>query len=250
MPDDVLLETRDLSKRFRSFEAVRHVSFILRRGESVGLVGESGCGKSTLALLLIRLLRPSSGRIFLRGKDVWTMRGESLRIFQSSVQIVFQNPNSSLNPFFSIGESIAEPLIIHHRSSGKDLEKKVDAVLGEVGLEPGWRHRLPETLSGGQCQRVGIARALALEPELLICDEPTSSLDVMAQAQILQLLNQLQSRRGLAILFISHNLAVVSALADRILVMDGGQIVEEGRNPEFFHHPVSPAAQVLVKAAL
>ena len=246
----MMFEVDHVSKYFSGHPAVKEVSFSIESGESVGLVGESGCGKSTLALMLCRLLKPSSGKILWEGQEIWSLRGPEGRHFRSSVQIVFQNATASLNPFFSIGEIIAEPLVIHHRARGMELQKKVSSLLEEVGLEPHWHVRLPETLSGGQRQRVAIARALALEPKLILCDEPTSSLDVTIQSQILQLLNQLQSSRKLSLLFISHNLAVVGAIADRILVMDEGRIVEEGTNPDFFHHPHSGPAQRLVKAAL
>lgn len=260
VPGDPLLETIDLRKRFslRSgaftpqgwLEAVRGVSIKIRAGESVCLVGESGCGKTTLARLLCRLDLPTHGFIRYRGENLQELRGKQLRRFRRSVQLIFQDPMASLNPLMRIGQIVAEPLIIHRLAQGKDLEERVGTLLGEVGLDPSLASRFPQSLSGGQRQRVGIARALSMNPELLICDEPVSSLDLSVQAQILKLLTDLQAKRGLSLFFISHNLAVVSALADRILVMREGQILEEGTNPELFRSPRNPYTQTLVNLAM
>jgi len=258
---DILLEVENLSKRFPLrtgpfgpvqgwVQAVQDVSLTLKKGESVGLVGESGCGKSTLARLLCRLLKPTHGSIRYRGQSVEDLKAESLKAFRRSVQLIFQAPMASLNPLQRIGETVAEPLVIHRIARGEKLRERVRALFEEVGLDPAWEGRLPHTLSGGQRQRVGIARALSLNPELLICDEPVSSLDLSVQAQILKLLADLQTKRGLTLLFISHNLSTVSAIADRILVMRAGEIVEEALNPELFTSPRHPYSQTLVKLAL
>lgn len=258
---ETLLEARDLTKSFPlkghlfgrgagSVEAVKNLNLTLRRGESVGLVGESGCGKSTLARLLCRLIRPTSGSILYKGLPLESLRGQSLKQFRRSVQIIFQDPAASLNPLMRVGEILAEPMAIHGIAKGRELERRVQTLLQEVGLDPTWVNRFPRTLSGGQGQRVGIARALSLNPQLLICDEPVSSLDLSIQAQILKLLTELQAKRGLTLLFISHNLATISAISDRILVMRSGQILEEGPNPKLFKAPQHPYTRQLVNLAL
>ena len=257
---EILLEAQGLTKRYplRSHplasaqswvEAVRGVHLSLRAGECVGLVGESGCGKSTLARLLCGLIPPTSGVVLYRHRPLSELRAESSKEFHKSVQIVFQDSAASLNPLMRIGQIIAEPLRIHHLANGEGLRQKLTSLLGEVGIDPSWVNRFPSTLSGGQRQRVGIARALALSPKILICDEPVSSLDLSVQAQILGLLADLQARRNLGLLFISHNLSVVGALADRILVMRAGQVIEEGLNPELFQHPKQPYTRLLVDLA-
>ena len=257
---DLLLEAKDLAKRFplRSgffnaagwLEAVREVHLTIQAGESVGLVGESGCGKTTLAKILCRLEPPTRGSVRYRGEEIRTLRGQKLLRFRRKVQLIFQDPMSSLDPLMRIGQIVAEPLVIHRLAKGQHLLHRVHTLLAEVGLDPSWKNRFPHTLSGGQRQRVGIARALGLDPELLICDEPVSSLDLSVQSQILKLLTDLQAKRGLSLLFISHNLAVVSALADRILVMREGRIVEEGTNPHLFENPRDPYTRTLVNLAL
>ncbi len=256
-----LLEAENLSKRFPLrdrplgrtggwIEAVQQVSLTLRAGETVGLVGESGCGKSTLAHLLCWLLTPSSGLLRFQKQPLETLRGRSLLEFRRSVQMIFQDPMASLDPLMRIGSIVAEPLQIHRIVRGRELDQRVRSLLQEVGLDPAWAGRFPASLSGGQRQRVGIARALSLEPRILICDEPVSSLDLSVQAQILKLLSDLKAQRGLTLLFISHNLATVSAVADRILVMREGRIVEEGSNPDLFQNPQHPYTRLLVNLAL
>ena len=256
----MILEAKNLMKRYplrshplastRSWvEAVKEVHLSLRPGECVGLVGESGCGKSTLARLLCGLTAPTSGVVLYRGRPLSELRAESSREFHRSVQIVFQDSTASLNPLMRIGQIIAEPFRIHRLANGEQLRQKVSSLLSEVGIDSSWVNRFPGTLSGGQRQRVGIARALALNPKILICDEPVSSLDLSVQAQILGLLQGLQEKRGLGLLFISHNLSVIGALADRILVMQAGQIIEEGINPELFQHPKQPYTRLLVDLA-
>ena len=256
-----LLEARDLTKRFPfqshpfashsgSIEAVSHINLSLREGESVGLVGESGCGKSTLARLLVGLLRPTSGFCLYRGRPIDSLRHQEQRAFRRSVQLIFQDPMASLDPLMRIGQAVAEPILIHRLATGREAQEKVRTLFQEVGLDPTWVNRYPQSLSGGQRQRVGIARALSLHPKLLICDEAVSSLDLSVQAQILRLLIDLQARRRLALLFISHNLATVSAISDRVLVMRQGRIVEEGQNPRLFQAPQNPYTRALVNLAL
>ena len=206
--------------------AVRNVSFVLERGETLGLVGESGCGKSSLARGVLQLLRPSSGSVRFQGTELTTLRGAALREMRQHMQLVSQDPLGSLNGRLTVRQIIQEPLQIHRRGSGEVLDERVSSLLEMVGLDPDHRDRHPHMLSGGQRQRVGIARALALEPELLVCDEPVSALDVSVQAQILNLLADLRKRLGLTCLFISHDLAVVRHIADRIAVMKAGEIVE------------------------
>lgn len=234
----VLLEAENLSKQYplrsgsifskgKTIDAVKGVSFTLKAGESVGLVGESGCGKSTLARLLAKLELPTAGQIRHEGKPLENLRGDSLQRFRRSVQLIFQDPVGSLNPRMRIGETIAEPLVIHRLARGRELIKRTELLLQEVGLDPAWKNRLPHTLSGGQRQRVGIARALSLDPELLICDEPVSLLDLSVQAQVLKLFWDLKGKRNLTLFFISHNRRIVSALCDRILAMQLGRLVGE-----------------------
>lgn len=254
-----LLQAKDLSKRYplrahplaptrRWIHAVEGVNLALHRGESVGLVGESGCGKSTLARLLCCLIPPSTGQLLFRGRPLG--RSVLKRSFRKAVQIIFQDPMASLNPLIRVGPSIAEPLRIHQRLTGPKLKRRVASLLEEVGLDPSYATRFPQALSGGQRQRVGLARALSVSPELLICDEPVSSLDLSVQAQILKLLTELQRKRNLTLLLISHNLATISAMADRILVMRSGRVVEEGGNPALFRAPQHPYTRRLVELAL
>ena len=230
-------------------QAVSGVSLALQAGESVGLVGESGCGKSTLSRLLCGLIPPDEGEILFEGQPLLKLNSRDWKRFRQSVQLIFQDPMASLNPLMRIGDAIAEPLKIHGLASGSSLDQEVASKLEEVGLDPAWAHRRPSQLSGGQRQRVGIARALSLKPQVLICDEPVSSLDLSVQSQILKLLTELRQKRGLTLLFISHSLRTVGALADRMLVMHSGQIVEEGTNPELFRSPQHAYTQVLVKLA-
>ena len=257
----MLLEAQAVAKRYALrphplappcgwVEALRQVDLAIREGECVGLVGESGCGKSTLARILCGLAAPDTGRILFRGQSLSRLRGPGWREYRRSVQMVFQDPAASLDPLQRIGATVAEPLAAHRIARRADLRQKVSVLLSEVGLDPAWAVRFPSSLSGGQRQRVGIARALAPNPDLLICDEPVSSLDLSVQAQILNLLLELRTKRGMALLFISHNLVTVGAIADRIVVMKSGAVVEEGPNPGIFHEPREPYTRQLVKLAL
>src|SRR6266487_865664 len=233
----------------QTVHAVSGVSFDILPGETLGLVGESGCGKSTLGRAVLQLVRPTSGRVLFEGEDLTQMRGEPLRLLRRRLQLIFQDPIASLNPRRRIGDIVAEPLIIAGVSNKAERERRVREVLGAVGLDPDLTMgRLPHEFSGGQCQRISIARALVLEPQLLICDEPVSALDVLIRAQILNLLEAMKARYGLTLLFIAHDLAVVKAVSDRIAVMYLGKIVEIGATQALFRAPAHPYTSVLLQS--
>ena len=260
MPIAPLLEVENLAKHFESrsglilgntvglVRAVDGIAFHLVPGETLALVGESGCGKSTTARLVLRLIEPTAGNIRFEGNDITRLTGAPLRRLRRRMQIVFQDPFASLNPRMRVGEILEEPLIVHTIGDRSARHARVQELLALVGLAPYHAERYPHEFSGGQRQRIGIARALAVEPALVVCDEPVSALDVSIQAQVVNLLKDLQTRLGLAYLFIAHDLAVVKHMADRIAVMYLGQIVESAPKDALFSDPRHPYTRTLLAA--
>ena len=224
------------------------MSFSIRQGETLGIVGESGCGKSTLGNTIIRLLKPTEGQVLFEGQDLAKLSRKELIKYRKDIQMIFQDPYSSLNPRMRVEEIIAEPLKTHHIASGKELHEKVLELMHNVGLDESYASRFPHEFSGGQRQRIGIARALALQPKLVICDEPVSALDVSIQAQILNLLKELQRTYGLTYIFIAHGLPTVKHISDRIAVMYLGQIVELADKESLFAQPMHPYTEGLLEA--
>ena len=256
---DTLLSVRELTKVFPGratlfghtgdgVRAVDHVSFDLTRGETLGIVGESGCGKTTLGRSLLRLIEPTSGAVTFDGVDVLALGRHPLRALRRRMQIVFQDPFSSLNPRLTVGEAVKEGVLIHRLATGRAADERVRALFEEVGLDPDAASRYPHEFSGGQRQRIGIARALAVEPSFIVCDEPVSALDVSVQAQVINLLQDLQRDRGLTYLFIAHDLSVVEHIADRVAVMYLGKIVELGAAAAVYRNPTMPYTQALLSA--
>jgi oligopeptide/dipeptide ABC transporter ATP-binding protein len=254
-----LLEVDNLGRQFvarrsivgrptATVTAVERVSFSLQAGETLAIVGESGCGKSTLGRLVLRLIDPTTGRIRFAGRDVTALREHELRHLRRSAQLIFQDPYASLNPRLTVGQTLAEPLVLHDVVPPSRRAARVNELLRFVGLEPEVTRRYPHEFSGGQRQRVAIARALAVEPKLIVCDEPVSALDVSIRAQVLNLLRDLQRRFGITYIFISHDLAVVKHIADRIAVMHLGRIVEISPNQALFANPGHPYTRALLSA--
>ena len=254
-----LLEVRNLTKYFPikkgvlsrtvgEVRAVDGVSFAIEKGKTLGLVGESGCGKTTVGRSLLRLVEPTSGEVIVNGKDLLAMDKEELRKMRASLQIIFQDPFSSLDPRMSVGEIIAEPIRNHLQSSRSEIRDRVAYLMDQVGLHADQMNRYPHEFSGGQRQRIGIARALALNPLLIVCDEPVSALDVSIQAQVMNLLAQLQEQMDLSYLFIAHDLSVVEHISDRVAVMYLGRIVELASDQDLYENPLHPYTQALLSA--
>ena len=252
--DGPLLEIENLTKHFRirggagSVQAVNGVSLHLKRGETLGIVGESGCGKSTLARLILRLIEPTAGAVRFAGEDLMALPLSELRPRRRDMQLIFQDPYASLDPRLTVGAIVGEPLAIHGVGSRKERRERVAELLKTVGLDADATTRYPHEFSGGQRQRIGIARAIALEPKLIIADEPVSALDVSIQSQILELLLDLKSRLSLSYIFISHDLAVVEHVSDRVAVMYLGRIVETTDTESLYRQPAHPYTEALISA--
>ncbi len=255
---DTILEVKNLKKYFKTnkgnVHAVDNVSFTLERGKTLGIVGESGCGKSTTGRTILRLIEPTSGEVYFDGKDICKVSNKEMTKLRKDMQIIFQDPFSSLDPRMTVSQLIAEPLKYHKiiEASGKELEQKTEEMVLDLMRTVGLAERLynayPHELDGGRRQRIGIARALILQPKLIVCDEPVSALDVSIQAQILNLLQELQKERGLTYIFITHNLSVVNHIADEIAVMYLGSIVEKAPVEELFQNPLHPYTKALLSA--
>lgn len=247
-----LIEVKNISKEFsigkKNFSALSDISFVIHKGETLGLVGESGCGKSTTGRCLLRLEEPSAGKVLYAGKDICAFDRKALHCFRRNAQIIFQDPYSSLNPRMSAADIIAEPLRIHKILPEKEITPYLKELLDLVGLSSSALGRFPHEFSGGQRQRLGIARALALKPEFIVCDEPISALDVSVQAQIVNLLKSLQRQLGLTYLFIAHDLSIVKYISDRVAVMYMGSIVEMAPADELYRNPQHPYTQALLSS--
>lgn len=236
-------------RRRRELRAVDGVSFDLARGEALGIVGESGCGKSTLARAVLGLLTPNAGRVLWLGRNLHKMEPQELREQRKALQIVFQDPLACLNPRLTVGEIIAEPLKVFYPHMARvQVQERVRGMLKMVGLLPNQINRYPHEFSGGQCQRIGIARALVLNPKLIVCDEPVSALDVSIQAQIIKLLKALQQKLGLSLIFIAHDLSVVRELCDRVMVMYLGKTMEIASRDTIYHRPLHPYTRALIQS--
>ena len=258
--NEVLLSVKDLNKHFpiksgiifkksnAYVHAVDGVSFDIYKGETLGLVGESGCGKSTTGRTVLQLYKPTSGSVMFDGKDLATLKGNELRAIRKDLQMIFQDPYASLNPRMTVGQIIGEPMDIHNTYRGEKQTKRVKELLELVGLNPAFINRYPHEFSGGQRQRIGIARALALEPKLIVCDEPISALDVSIQAQVVNLLEDLQKEMDLTYLFIAHDLSMVRHISNRIAVMYLGIIIELAERNELYKNPMHPYSQALLSA--
>ncbi len=259
MAETPLLEVKHLKKHFPIkggvfsktigyVYAVDDINFTLEKGETLGLVGESGCGKSTTGRTILRLIEPTDGAIYFEGQDITNLDKSAMRALRREMQIIFQDPYASLNPRMTVGSIIGEPLEIHKIAKGSEKEERVASLLQKVGLRAEDMRKYPHEFSGGQRQRIGIARALALNPKLIVCDEPVSALDVSIQAQVINLLEDLQAEFGLSYLFIAHNLNVVEHISNRVAVMYLGQIVELASDEELYKNPQHPYTEALLSA--
>ncbi len=259
MAETLLLEVKHLKKHFPIkggvfsktigyVYAVDDINFTLAKGETLGLVGESGCGKSTTGRTILRLIEPTDGAIYFEGQDITSLDKSAMRALRREMQIIFQDPYASLNPRMTVGSIIGEPLEIHKIAKGSEKEERVASLLQKVGLRAEDMRKYPHEFSGGQRQRIGIARALALNPKLIVCDEPVSALDVSIQAQVINLLEDLQAEFGLSYLFIAHNLNVVEHISNRVAVMYLGQIVELASDEELYKNPQHPYTEALLSA--
>ncbi|HAV76889.1 MAG TPA: peptide ABC transporter substrate-binding protein [Anaerolineae bacterium] len=257
--NEVLLQVKDLEMHFPIYRgvfqrkvgavrAVDGVTFDVRRGETLGLVGESGCGKSTTGRTILQLYKPTNGGVSFEGNDLLKLKGEEMRLMRRKMQMIFQDPYASLNPRMTVGQLVGEPLMVHNVATGAEINERVAHLLKVVNLNPAFSTRYPHEFSGGQRQRIGVARALALQPSFIICDEPISALDVSIQAQVVNLLEELQEQFNLTYLFIAHDLSMVKHISDRVAVMYLGVFVEVAERDELYAKPLHPYTQALLSA--
>jgi len=249
---DTLIEVRNLKKFFtiggNTLQAVNDISFTIKRGETLGVVGESGCGKSTAGRTMLRLYDATAGDVLFEGKSIMSLNNQEMKAMRRNMQMIFQDPYASLNPRMTVGDIIGEALDIHNLATGQKRKERIQELLSLVSLNPEHMNRFPHEFSGGQRQRIGIARALAVEPKFIVCDEPISALDVSVQAQVVNLLEQLQEKMGLTYMFIAHDLSMVKYISDRVAVMYLGKMVELADSDALYEKPLHPYTQALLSA--